>query len=113
LDCSKKTGIDFLARSEKKILIAYIPLIVLFRIRKTKGTTAAKILRYIRTYGHQISAGTFYPIIVSLMSEGYIKTANLNNKKHLFLTENGQITVKLLHLEIRNVQEKIEILIEG
>jgi hypothetical protein len=92
---------NFLAQTTKRIIIAYLPMIILIRLTETSITSAKDIMSTIeKNYHIKISSGTVYPILYKLEKEENIKILPHRIKKIYVLTAKGKETLEKLPKKI-------------
>ena len=89
----KKNEDNFLVETQKRIIKAYLPAIIMTRLDEATITSATDIISMIKKrYNIQISPGTVYPILYQnqLVRNGRIKKLLQPNKENLFSNREGQ-----------------------
>ena len=77
--------------TQKKIIKAYLPSIILTRLKEATITSATDIISIIKNrYNIRISPGTIYPILYKLERNGRIRRLPNRIKKIYVLTEKGK-----------------------
>ncbi|MGD6807146.1 MAG: hypothetical protein ACQCN4_09335 [Candidatus Bathyarchaeia archaeon] len=88
---------DFFLKTQKLIIRAELPLIILTRIGATGMTTGSDTTKIIqRQYGILVSAGTVYAAFGGLTKKGLISVILGKNRKIYVATPNGKKIIKLL-----------------
>jgi hypothetical protein len=96
----------FLEQTIKRLVIGYLPIIILVYLKEMSAGSATNIIKFIKMrFGVLVSPGTIYPIIYKLESEGKIKRMPKRRRKIYVLTPNSEgkiFMLRSIHKTIAN-----------
>ena len=83
---------DLIRKNRSKIVITYLPLIIMARLSETGLISPVTLISYIEeTFQVRLSSGTVYPIFKGLENSGYItKLQNKTNRLFVLTTKGRQ-----------------------
>ncbi len=104
----------FLYEIRKKIVMTYLPVIIMARLAEIGIIRATDIILILNEhYGIQMSPGTIYPIFQRIEKKGHIKRLPNRTKKTWVLTSKGKETIKFIQGNSTQIGTTVEELLKG